>query len=148
MKVETSRFGEIEVSKDEIIEFTVGPYGFEDEREFILWTEEESLFFWMQSINDPELAFIVSEPWSFYEDYEFDISEKLEEKLQLEEKGDVLVVNIIVVPEEPKEMTMNLKSPIIINKKEKIAKQIILDDENYPVRYQLFNEQETDDVSA
>lgn len=146
MKVETTRFGEIEVEEDNVLNFLVGPYGFEEEKEFVLWSEEETPFFWMQSINSPDLAFVVSEPWAFYEEYEFDISEQLEEKLALKSQDEVLVFNIIVIPENPKEMTMNLKSPIVINKKERLAKQIILEEEDYPVRYRLFNDQ--DNVSA
>ncbi|MGM0370401.1 MAG: flagellar assembly protein FliW [Bacillota bacterium] len=148
MKVETTRFGKIEVKEEEIIEFVVGPYGFEDQTEFVLWAEEESPFFWLQSINDPDLSFVVSEPWPFYEDYEFDIGDQLKNQLKIINQEDVLVVNIVVVPTDPQNMTMNLKSPIIINKNQKIAKQIILETEDYPVRYQLFNNSEHDNASA
>jgi flagellar assembly factor FliW len=148
MEVATSRFGEIEVKEEEIIEFVVGPYGFEEKKQFVLWAEEDSPFFWLQSVEDSELAFVVSEPWSFYEGYQFDISDQLEEKLELDDQEDVLVINIIVVPTDPKEMTMNLKSPIIINKEQQVAKQIILEEEEYPVRYQLFDSEEQDNASA
>ena len=143
VKIETTRFGEIEINEEEIIEFVVGPYGFEELTEYTLLADEDSPFFWLQSISDPDLAFVVTEPWAFYEDYEFDLHDEIKNKLNLSDQEEVLVINMITVPnDKPKEMTMNLKAPIIINKEDKLAKQIILEEEEYPVKYRLFNNEE------
>ena len=143
MKIETTRFGEIEINEEEVIEFVVGPYGFEELKAYTLLADEDSPFFWLQSISDPDLAFVVTEPWAFYEDYEFDLNDEIKDKLNLSSKEEVLVVNMITIPnDKPKEMTMNLKAPIIINKEDKLAKQIILEEEEYPVKYRLFNNEE------
>lgn len=141
MKLETTRFGEIDVKDEEVIEFVQGLYGFKSEKEFVLLADDDTPFFWLQSVNNAELAFVVTEPWHFYQEYEFELDDEVKEELKLEDKEDVLVVNIIVVPEEPEEMTMNLKAPIVVNKREKIAKQIILEDEDYPVKYKIFENQ-------
>lgn len=92
-------------------------------------------------MTDPDLAFVIVEPGVFCQDYEFSLNDKVKDELQLESKAEVLVMNIVVVPENPKEMTMNLKAPIIINEKKRIAKQIILEEEEYPVKYRLFEEE-------
>ena len=143
MILETTKFGEVEIDEAEIIEFLVGPYGFEELTEYTLLVEEDSPFFWLQSISDPDLAFLVSEPWNFYEDYGFNLADQVKEKLQLENKEQVFVVNMITVPnDEPEKMTMNLKAPIIINKDDRLAKQIILEETDYPVKYDLMEEEE------
>mgnify|MGYP006294366659 CR=1 FL=1 len=146
MKIETTRFGDLEVNEEEIIEFVVGPYGFEEQKEYTLLADDDSPFFWLQSISDPDLAFVVTEPWIFYEDYEFELGEELKNKLDLENKENVSVINMVVIPDDTTKMTINLKSPVIINQEEKIAKQIILEDEDYPTKYRIFEDKE--DVSA
>ncbi|MBM7557470.1 flagellar assembly protein FliW [Halanaerobacter jeridensis] len=143
MKIGTNKFGEIEINKEEIVEFIVGPYGFEELTDYVLLAEEDSSLFWLQSVEDEDLAFVVSEPWTFYEDYEFDLNDNVKEKLNLDNKEEVLVVNMITVPNnKPREMTMNLKAPIIINKDDKLAKQIILNEGDYPVKYKLLDDEE------
>ena len=142
MELETTRFGKIEVNKSEIITFQQGLYGFKDNEQFILLEDEETEFFWLQSVTNPELAFIVTEPWSFCADYQFDLDKEVEKELKLESKEEVLVINIVVIPDNPKEMTMNLKAPIVINQQEKLDKQLILDDYQYPVKYPLFNDKQ------
>jgi len=143
VKLETTRFGEIEVAENEIITFKQGLYGFRDEHQFVLLSDEETDFCWLQSITNPDLAFIVIEPWAFCKDYEFDLSEEVKSELEVESEKDILVLNIVVVPENPREMTMNLKAPVIVNKGTYLAKQIILDSEEYPIKYRLFGEKES-----
>ena len=141
MQLETTRFGKIDIDEQEIIIFNHGLYGFKDEREFVLLVDEGTPFFWLQSINSPDLSFIVTEPWGFCENYEFDLNDSVQEELKIESEEEILVVNIIVVPDNPKEMTMNLKAPIIVNKDENLAKQVILDEEEWPVKYRMLSGQ-------
>src|SRR6056297_3577026 len=131
MKLKTTLFGEIEIDKEDIITFKDGLYGFKDEKEFVLLADKDAPFFWLQSVTNPDLDFVVTEPWGFCKDYEFDLTEGVEEELKLEDEDDVLIVNIIVVPENPEDMTMNLKAPIVVNKVQRLAKQIILEDDGY-----------------
>lgn len=140
MELKTTRFGKVKVDNNEIITFKQGLYGFKDEKEFILLADNKTDFFWLQSITNPDLAFIVTEPWGFYPDYDFELKEEVQEELKIKTEEDVLVINTIVVPENPKEMTMNLKAPIIINQNQRLARQIILDVEQFPVKYRLFSD--------
>jgi len=142
MELKTTRFGKIEIDPDEVISFKQGLYGFKDNKEFILLMDDETPFCWLQAIDNPDLAFVVTEPWNYCEDYEFDLDNEVKKELKIEEKQDVLVVNIVVVSDNLQDMTMNLKAPVIINKNEQIAKQIILDDDDYSVKYKLFNDEE------
>lgn len=142
MELETTRFGIIEIKEEEIITFKQSLYGFEDEKEFILLEDAETDFFWLQSVTNPDLAFVVTEPWAFCPEYEFELTDEVKDELNLESKKEVLVVNIVVIPEDPQGMTMNLKAPIVINEKERTAKQLILEEE-YPVKYRLFGDGES-----
>jgi len=142
MELKTTRFGKIEIDSDEVISFKQGLYGFKDNKEFILLMDDETPFCWLQAIDNRDLAFVVTEPWNYCEDYEFDLDNEVKKELKIEKKQDVLVVNIVVVPDNLQDMTMNLKAPVIINKNEQIAKQVILDDDDYSVKYKLFNDEE------
>ena len=84
----------------------------------------------------------MTEPWNFSSNYEFDLTDEVQEELNIESTEEVMVVNIVVVPDDPQEMTMNLKAPIIINKDKRLAKQIILEEEAYPVKHRLFDAKE------
>ncbi|MGM0370368.1 MAG: flagellar assembly protein FliW [Bacillota bacterium] len=142
MKIETTRFGEIDIVEERIVEFVVGPYGFEEQMQYTLLADEESPFFWLQSISEPDLAFVVTEPWIFCEDYEFELGDEIKSKLKLKDKENVTVLNMVVIPENKRQTTMNLKSPIIINQENKLAKQIILEEEDYPIKYRIFAEED------
>ncbi|PRX32579.1 flagellar assembly factor FliW [Orenia metallireducens] len=147
MELETTRFGKIEIKEDEMILFNQGLYGFKNEKKFVILKEEESDFFWLQSSTNSDLAFIVTEPWNYIKYYEFDLNDELQKELNISSKEDVMVINIITVPENPKEMTINLKAPIVINYKERLAKQIILDDERYQIKHRLFYDENNKQVA-
>ncbi|AGB42147.1 hypothetical protein Halha_2273 [Halobacteroides halobius DSM 5150] len=148
MRIETTRFGEIEVSEEEIIIFHQGLYGFKDEKQFMLIEDQETDFFWLQAVHNPDLAFVVTEPWAFCQTYEFDLKESVKRELKINGQEDVLVINIVVVPDNPKEMTMNLKAPLVINKRERIGRQIILEDTSYPVKFKLFSDRDNRKVAG
>ncbi|MCK8816029.1 flagellar assembly protein FliW [Natroniella sulfidigena] len=143
MELESARFGTIEIEGAEILTFKQGLYGFEDETQFVILDEEDSPFFWLHAVNNPELCFIVAEPGNFYQGYEFELSKKAQQELEIEDKSEVMVINLVVVPEDHTKMTMNLKAPIVINQKKNLGRQIILENEDYSVKYPLFKEQKS-----
>ncbi len=144
MLIETKDFGQIEVTEDKIIQFQDGIPGFEDEKEFaiIINEDEENPFHYILSINTPDLYFVVTNPFDIYEDYEIEIPKPALEKLKIENKEDVLVFSIVVIPEDIKKMTTNLLGPIIINAKERLGKQVVLDDDRYSTRHYLVPQKE------
>lgn len=141
VEIKTRDFGIIEINKDEIITFPAGIPGFVDYREFVVLSlEDDSPFVIMQSVEESELAFILIAPWEIVSDYEFEIGEKIEEALKLKSEKDLLVFVTVSIHQEINDMTVNLAAPLIINNREKIARQLILD--GYPVRQPVFRGKE------
>ena len=142
MLINTEVFGEIQIDKDKIIKFKEGLLGFEEEKEFAIINMEEgdSPFLWLQSVNTPELAFIIINPFYAFPDYEFIISEKVQKKLEIEDERDIAIYSIVVIPEDMGKMTANLLGPIIINIDKKLGKQVILDDNKYSTKHFVFQQ--------
>lgn len=141
MIVQTAYFGELEIEAFKIIHFDHGIPGFEEEKQFILQSlEEESGFQVLQSVQTPELTFIVVNPYAVVIGYNFDLDEATVHALQLLEEKDVAVLAIVTLKETLAQSIVNLKAPIVVNTKNKKAKQVILNDETYAIRHPLFLE--------
>ena len=138
----TRDFGKVNIDENKIIQFPEGIPGFKEEDEFVLLPlDEDSLFVIMQSIKTPELAFITLEPRNIIKDYEFIISEKTENLLEIDSIRDIILLNIVTIKEKVENMTINLAAPLVININKNLGKQVILDDNKYPVKYKLENNQ-------
>ncbi|GFN35864.1 flagellar assembly protein FliW [Tepidimicrobium xylanilyticum] len=142
MLLHTKHFGEIEINEERIIDFPEGILGFEDEKQFVIINneDEENPFQWLQSVANPDLAFVIINPFFVYPNYEIVIPETAQEKLKLKDEKDVAVYSIVVVPEDIEKMTANLLGPIIINTKEKLGKQVVLDDDRYTTKHFVFRQ--------
>lgn len=141
MIVKTELFGDFEYREEDVLTFVEGIYGFDELKKYLLITnpEEELPFDFLQSVEDEELYFIVTSPYLFLEDYDFEISDTLVNKLEIEQPEDVIVLSLTTIPEKSEETTINLKAPIIVNKETKKAKQVILE-EDYPYKHKLFSQ--------
>lgn len=139
MKLKTTRFNEIEIDENAIISVPGGLIGFADqERYVIIEHNPDSPFFWFQSINQPDLAFVIVNPVMFKPDYELDLPQVLLDDMGITNLQDMGIYVIVTIPHgRPKDMTANLMGPLIINTTAKSARQIIVDDEKYPQRYPL-----------
>ncbi len=148
MKLETRDFGIIEIKKKDIISFPDGLPGFLDKKKHVfLPVEGESPFIIMQSTDDPQIAFVTIEPGHFIQDYQFEIDTRSQKLLKIEDNSQITVFNIVTIKEKIKDITINLAAPLVVNFEEKIGKQIILDNENFPVHFPVFSqEQETEKV--
>ncbi|CAI6081267.1 Flagellar assembly factor FliW [Paenibacillus sp. JJ-100] len=141
MKVHSVRFGEIEVAEDSVIEFVSAILGFQEETRYVLIPQiEESPFQYIQSITDPNLTFVLADPFLFCAEYEFNIDERWQKKLNLHSQEDV-DIRVITTVRSSTDISINLKAPIVINKKSKKAMQIVLENMDYSTRYSLLNEQ-------
>ncbi|RCW53345.1 MULTISPECIES: flagellar assembly protein FliW [Halanaerobium] len=139
MEIMTRDFGRLEIAESDIIIFKSGLPGFENLEEFVLLPlGEESPFIVMQSVDNPDIAFVTVEPGNLIQNYEFEISDKTEKELEIKKVSDVLILNIITLKNEIKKSTANLSAPIVINIEDKLGKQVILDDSRYQVRYKIF----------
>ncbi len=143
MRFKTKYFGEIEYDETKVVTFPSGLPGFPDSRNFILMAESEppDLFYWMQCVDDGDVAFTLMDVYRVISDYDPVVGP--EEIAELGELSESLeIYNIVVVPEDPKEMRVNLKAPVVINSITGLAKQVILENENYPLRYMIIKEME------
>lgn len=133
LSVITSRFGEIEVSQEKIITMTSPILGFPKSKRFVLRPHrEDSPFMWLQSLDEPKLAFVVTQPALVNPQYQPGLGSHVREELGLDgdDQPDLLVI-LAFSGEKHEEVTVNLLGPIVINAKKRLAKQVILD----PVKY-------------
>ena len=139
LKIKTRDFGELEVDENNIIFFENGLPGFENYKKFVIIPlAEDSPFIIIQSLDDSDAAFTAVEPGNFIKNYSFEISDKVEEELKISSIEDLMVLNIITLKEEIRNSTLNLSAPIIINLKDNLGRQIILDEPHFELRYKLF----------
>ncbi|MDF2635272.1 MAG: fliW [Pelosinus sp.] len=139
MKVKSTRFGEIEVSEQAILQFPHGIPGFIDEKVFaFLPYDVDSPFAFLQSVNEPDLTFMIMEPFSFFPDYDFELDNSIVKALGFSDKNPPQIFNIIRMTEKLEEMTANLLAPIIVNWQNRKAMQYVLDKTSYNVRHRVF----------
>ena len=144
MKVDTSRFGQLDISKDKIIHFPEGLYGFEKETEFTLLPfnpNVESPMEWMQSLKSSHLAFVITDPFLYLPYYKLKLSQKDKKIVKLSGEEPFLARAIVTIPENYAEMTANLIAPLIINKEKAVAKQFVLTNMDYDTRHYLLPEE-------
>jgi len=139
-KVSTVRFGSIEVEDEKIVHFAQGIPAFEDEHDFVIIPyDEESPYVFLQSTTTPDLAFLMTVPYLFFKDYEFEIDDETVKKLGLESPDDVVVYVLLTIPQgRIEDMTANLMAPVIINQKTLAAKQLVLEKSPYTTKHRLF----------
>lgn len=140
MKLDTLKFGLIEVSDDLVFDFSEPILGYEHLKRYVLADyDTESPFKWLQSIEDMNVSFPVTIPALFGIEYTFTLPEFEAKIIDLSSIEDVLTLNIVNIPKgEPAESTVNLLAPIIINISNKKAIQMILQEGDYSVRQKLF----------
>ncbi len=146
VKFNTLRFGEITVPEERIFSFPKGLVGMSDACRFTFVHQEdlEGPFFWMQAIDDPALAFVVCDPHSFFPNYTVPLSREEQSLLSIQDPKEGIVCVILVVPSDPREITANLKGPVIVNVEKGIGYQAVLNGEEFPTRANLFNNPEQD----
>jgi flagellar assembly factor FliW len=142
MKINTRIFGEIEIAEDKIITFEEGIIGFPDCKKFALIYNQErdshKSINWMQSLDEPAFALPVMDPLLVKEDYNPMVEDELLKSLgDLNEENTFILVTV-TVPQDLKEISVNLKAPLIINAQECKACQLIIEDD-LPVKYKIYN---------
>jgi len=142
MKINTSRFGEVEVDENLIFNFIEPILGYEHLSKFILLDHTpDSPFKWLQSVEDPDVAFPITFPAFFGIDYQFVISEEKAKKLELTNAENLLSFNIACVPQgNPENSSVNLIGPIVVNMDNKNSMQLVLTNSNFSTKHRLFNQ--------
>lgn len=141
MKAATRLFGEIEIDESKIITFEDGIIGFPDMKKFTLIFDEEKegrpSISWLQSMDEPEIAFPVMDPLFVCETYNPSVEEELLKNIGTIKEDNLYVLVTVTVPQNIKELAVNLKAPIVINTDTRKASQIIVEDD-LPVRYRIY----------
>jgi flagellar assembly factor FliW len=139
MRLTTKYHNEVEVKESEILHFEKGIPGFPDEKKFvILPLNEDGSFSVLQSVETAGLALVIASPFDFFTDYDFKLEDSVVEELGLESERDVLVYSILTVEDPFEKTTANLQAPVVINKSNNKAKQVILVEEGYKTKHSLF----------
>jgi len=143
MRLKTKHFGEIDYDENSVIIFDEGLPGFRDKTKFILLADgSEDLFHWLQSTEDEDLVFVLMDVKQVLKDYCPVIEPGQIVSLEDEDIGtsSLSCYNITVVPDDLTRMRVNLKAPVMINKKARKGKQVIASNEEYGVRHYIFEE--------
>ena len=142
--IHTARFGEIAAETEDIVLFPDGLVGLGDLKRFVVVQhKDDSPFRWLQSLDNGSFALLVVDPAHFVSDYAPEMPESATLALGLTQETPILVYTICSIPNgNPRGMTLNLAGPIVLNAETREARQVVLGDETYPVRYTVFGRQE------
>lgn len=141
MKLNTRIFGEIEVTEDKMIHFVNGLVGFPEMVDFTLIHDEEKGpggISWLQSIQEPQFAMPVMDPLLIKEQYNPSVEDELLKPLGELTEEDMLVLVTVSIPADIKQMTANLKGPIVINTTTKKACQVIAEGEDCELKFPIY----------
>ncbi len=140
MKIKTSRFGEIEVNQNSIIQFDEGMLGFPNDKKFILIDDPcIEPFMLLQSIEQPHVSFFIFSA-AYLNDYQFTFPDREQEMLKAEKAEDLSVFLVTTFRKNPQKITINLQAPVLINSAEKKGLQFIIQDCDYEINYPLYKE--------
>lgn len=139
MKCTSTRFGSFEVRAESILTFPSGLLGFpEQQRYVILDHDTEAPFKWLQSVDEPALAFVILDPTLFHPGYQIDVPTDALAEIRAREREDLALVVILTIPsDDPGRITANLRGPLVISHMTKLGKQLVLS-EDVPTRHPLF----------
>ena len=140
MILNTVKFGEIEIEESRVFDFVLPVIGFNDLKKFIILDpNKETLFKWLQSIEDPGLAFPIISVASLNYDYSVDLSDSVVKALDIQNPESLLVMNITSIPQDnPRGTTINLLAPLIFNLDNLTAGQVVLSGSGYDISYPMF----------
>jgi flagellar assembly factor FliW len=140
MEVDTKAYGRIDVDERQKVRFPNGLFGFENHREFVLLDAEQPPFYWLQSLEEVSVAFVLISPFIFRPDYKLEIPDGDLDEIELTDENDMLLFAIVTIPANQQDMTANLQGPLIINRKNKIARQSISTNPQWQVRHSIAEE--------
>ena len=136
MDIESTRFGRLSVDDERIINFPKGLLGFPNHTRFaLIQTGEENYFFWLQSVDEPNLAFVVTDPSIFFKDYDVPVREETQTDLDLRDPQHAQV--FVICNKVDDWLTGNLLGPIVVNAQNRLAQQVVLTEKKWTTRQPL-----------
>ena len=142
MDVETTRFGSVSVDEDRLITFPAGLLGFTAYTTFaLLQPDEDGAFLWLQSLEAPELAFVVTDPAMWIAEYRVPVRREQLEQLAMESVQDAEV--FVIVNRYGEALTANLQGPLVINPRNRRGVQLVLAEKRWTTRHEIIRLGET-----
>lgn len=135
-----TKIGTMHVKKEDIISFPKGILGFDEYHEYVVIKQEESVFSFLQSVEEPDLSFVIIMPELVRSDYSVQLQKEDIELLQIASPDDGRVYAIVTIPENVADMTVNLQAPVVINSKRRIGMQIIVSGDTYHTKHNVIAE--------
>ena len=145
MVIKTKNFGNIDINEENIYTFDCGIPAFEDLKKFTIIQQEDNsgikpLFCWLQSIEDPETSFVIMDVYDIIPDYNPLVYDSDLESIGEVKEDNLLIYNIVVIPQTVSKMSVNLKAPVVINLTTKKGKQMVVKNEDYSFKYYFYEE--------
>jgi len=142
VRIDSRRFGTIEVEESSLFEFADGLLGLEEStRSLVLVEQEDTPYYWLHSATDPDVAFVVTDPWAFWPDYDIVIPDEVEEELGLAGPEDVGVMVLVSVRPAADggspTVTANLLGPLVVSSSTRRGRQLVLDNARYSARQRI-----------
>lgn len=142
MQVNTTRFGLLDVEEEKLLTFPAGMVGFSHlKKYFFVPVPGNDFFAWMQAQGDPDVAFLMVDPFIFFPDYDVKLSQGICDSLQINDYQQITLLTTVTIPAKDgvKGMTTNLLAPVIINHERAVGQQVILDGSGYKTKHPLFS---------
>lgn len=142
MIIKTSRFGSLEVEDEKVVTFPLGLFGFPNEKRYVLLDHDrETPFRWLQSADNPDLAFVVVDPLTFRPDYHVNLRRDEIAEIDPTKEGELVVLALVTIPKgNPSGMTANLQGPLVVNVDKMLGKQVIVLEGEYTTRHRIIDE--------
>jgi flagellar assembly factor FliW len=140
VKVQTKAFGSIEVEERQNILFPQGLFGFEELKDYVLLDAEKPPFYWLQSVDKTQVAFVVVNPFLIRPDYEVNIGNEELAEIGIDAPEKALILAIVTIPPDGSPMTVNLQGPLAINRDTRRGKQAVLSDSRWKTRHDIMAE--------
>ena len=140
MKVATKAYGLIDVNEGQKISFPYGLLGFETLKDYVLLDAERQPFYWLQSMDVEQIAFVLINPFIFRPDYEMNIDNEELLPIGITDPGKALIFSIVTVPGDGTPITANLQGPLIINRDSKLGIQAVLTDSRWKTKHDILAE--------
>lgn len=143
LKITTRHFGEVDIDESKIVEFQNGIFGFENLKQYVVLydnAENKSPFAWLQAIDDKDICLPMVNPMVWYPEYTPDVDDALIATLGETDSLALEVYSVVVIPEDIKKMTTNLRAPILLNQTTKQGIQVIVNDEEYQIKHNLYDQ--------
>lgn len=141
MLIDTRCFGKVDIADEKIVHFPEGLLGFENLKDYTIIYDitngKRAKIAWLQSVEEPELALPVINPFDVMEDYNPTVDEELLKVLGDVTPENIVVLLVVTVPSEVEKTTANLKAPIIMNSDERLGAQIIVENKDYVIKYPI-----------